>query len=308
MTWTRRTLLSASFSPLLFAKDEAGWIMRLGGAVQRDAAGNLIAIHLGDTWINDTDILDLLAFKKVQKLDLSHTRISDEGLLRLKPATQIEDLNLLYAELITDLGMNAIKGWRQLKRLNVRGTRIADDTLVIVSELSQLESLDIANTRVTDSGLENLASLTKLKNLALGRSGFSDSAMAILRVLSTLESLDLSGPARNRRGRASAAMPESVLSAIASLQGLRTLKLGHSEIDAHGLQKLAVLQRAEKLGLECCSRVNDRAMAELLAWKNLKYLNVQETKVTQAGVASLQAAKPGIQILSGPDGGTPSPA
>ena len=128
MRLSRRALLSTSLAPLLLAGDEAGWIKRLGGAVQRDGGGNITAINLGDTWINDTDILDLLAFKKLQKLDLSHTRISDEGLLRLKPARQIEDLNLLYAELITDLGVNAIKGWRQLKRLNVRGTKIANDT------------------------------------------------------------------------------------------------------------------------------------------------------------------------------------
>ncbi len=300
MTLSRRALLSASFAPLLLAGDEAAWIKRLGGSVQRDAAGNVTAINLGDTWVNDTDILDLLAFKKLQKLDLSHTRISDEGLLRLKPARQIEELNLLYAELITDLGMNAIKGWRQLKRLNVRGTKIANDTLVIVSELVQLESLDIANTRITDSGLENLAPLTRLKSLALGRSGISESAMGILRLLSTLEFLDLSGPVTQRRGRASGAMQDSVLSAIAALERLRTLKLGHSDIDAHGLQKLAVLEKAEKLGLEGCSRVNDEAMKELAAWKSLKYLDVQETKVTPAGVASLQAAKPGIQILSGP--------
>lgn len=301
MTWSRRTLLSASLARVLLAGGEAAWIARLGGAVERDAAGNVTAINLGDTWINDTDILDLLAFKKLARLDLSHTRISDEGLLRLKPARQIEDLNLLYAELITDLGMNAIKGWRQLKRLNVRGTRIANDTLAIVSELGQLESLDIANTRVTDSGLENLAALTRLKSLALGRSGISESAMGIVRLLSTLEWLDLSGPARNQRGRAGGAMQQdAVLSGIAALQGLRTLKLGHSDVDARGLRKLAVLERTEKLGLECCPRVNDEAMQELAAWKSLKYLDVQETKVTQAAVASLQAAKPGIQILCGP--------
>jgi hypothetical protein len=46
--------------------------------------------------------------------------------------------------------------------------------------------------------------------------------------------------------------------------------------------------------------VNDDAMKELAAWKNLKYLDVQETKVTPTAVANLQAAKPGIQILSGP--------
>ena len=202
----------------LACRRRSRWITRLGGAVQRDGAGDVTAINLGDTWVNDTDILDLLAFKKLQKLDLSHTRISDEGLLSLKPARQIEDLNLLYAELITDLGMNAVKGWRQLKRLNVRGTKIANDTLVIVGDLVHLESLDIANTRITDSGLENLAPLTRLKSLALGRSGISESAMGILRLLSTLEFLDLSGPVvSQRRGRASGAMQDSMVSAITAL-------------------------------------------------------------------------------------------
>ena len=31
-----------------------------------------------------------------------------------------------YAEQITDQGMNAIKEWKQLKALNVRGTRIGE--------------------------------------------------------------------------------------------------------------------------------------------------------------------------------------
>jgi hypothetical protein len=109
-------LFAASLVPLLHAGDGAGWITRLGGSVRRDAAGSVTAINLGSTWINDAEMLDLLAFKDLVQLDLSHTRISDEGLLRLHPAAQIEDLNLLYAEQITDLGMNAIKGWRRLQR------------------------------------------------------------------------------------------------------------------------------------------------------------------------------------------------
>jgi len=306
MTLSRRMLLSASLAPLLRAGDETGWIARLGGSVQRDAAGSVTAINLGDTWVNDAEVLDLLRFSKLARLDLSHTRISDEGLLSLKPAGQIEDLNLLYAELITDLGMNAIKGWRRLKRLNVRGTRISDDTLLIVSELGQLESLDLANTRITDNGLESLASLTRLKHLVLGRAQISESAMEMLRVLSTLESLDLSGPARNQRGKASGAMQDSLVSAIAGLQELRVLKLGYSDIDARGLHSLAALEKVEKLGLECCPRVDDKGLGELAAWKSLKFLDIQETKVTQAGIAALQAARPGIRILSGPAGAAPS--
>ncbi len=301
MTISRRAWISVSCASLLRAGDDPAGVLHLGGSVQRDAAGSIIGINLGDTFVNDADILDLLLFKKLRRLDLSHTRITDEGLLRLKPAGQIEDLSLLYAELITDLGINAIKGWRRLKRLNVRGTRIADETLHTVSGLSQLESLDVANTRITDDGLEHLASLTNLKHLALGRSQITETGMQMLRVLSTLESLDLGGPpARNQRKGASAPMLDSAVAAIASLQELRVLKLGHSNIDVRGLRQLAALGKVEKLGLECCPRVDDDAIKELRGWKSLKYLDLQETKVTETGVAALQAAKPGMRMLSGP--------
>jgi len=306
MILSRRSWLSACLAPVLRAGDNADWIAGLKGSVQRDGAGAVIAINLGSTWVNDMEMLDLLAYRKLQRLDLSHTRISDEGLLRLKPASQIEDLNLLYAEQITDLGMNAIRNWRKLKKLNVRGTRIADETMQTAGELRQLEFLDVANTNITDSGLENLAPLTGIKHLALGRSRLSESAMGMLGVLSTLESLDLSGPravARNQRGRAGGPMPDSLIAAISALKELRALKLGYSEIDASGLRRLAVLERVEKLGLECCPRVDDGALKELAAWKSLKYLDVQETRATEAGIAVLRAARPGIQILSGPSSG-----
>jgi internalin A len=306
MMLSRRIWLGACLAPVLRGGDNADWIARLGGSVQRDGAGAVIAIHLGATWINDMEMLDLLAYRKVQRLDLSHTRISDEGLLRLKPASQIEDLNLLYAEQITDLGLNAIRTWRKLKKLNVRGTRIADETMQIAGELRQLEFLDVANTNITDTGLENLAPLTGLKHLALGRSRLSESSMGMLGVLTTLESLDLSGPravARNQRGSAGGPMPDTLVAAISGLKELRVLKLGYSEIDASGLRRLAVLERVEKLGLECCPRVDDGGLKELAAWKSLKYLDVQETRATEAGIADLRAARPGIQILSGPSSG-----
>jgi len=63
MMFTRRALLATSLAALLRAGDEAGWITRLGGSVRRDAAGAVTAINLGSTWINDVEMLDLLAFK-----------------------------------------------------------------------------------------------------------------------------------------------------------------------------------------------------------------------------------------------------
>jgi hypothetical protein len=34
------------------------------------------------------------------------------------------------------------------------------------------------------------------------------------------------------------------------------------------------------------------ALAELVSWKSLKYLNLQDTKITEEGVAALREANP----------------
>src|SRR5205085_10128399 len=146
---------------------------------------------------------------------------------------RITELRLFYAEWITDQGMRAIREWKHLKRLDLRGTRISDGTLEIVSGLSGLEALDIAHTEVTDLGLENLITLVNLKELALGRGRLSTSGLAALRMLPTLTSLDLSGarptPPDSPTARGGGAgIPEETLKAIAELKDLRVLNLGYA--------------------------------------------------------------------------------
>jgi hypothetical protein len=273
----------------------------LHGKIKRDAAGNVIEVNLATSWINDAEMVDLLAFRKLQRLDLSHTRISDEGLLHLRPAHSIVDLNLLYAEQITDQGMSAIKDWKQLVNLNVRGTRIGDVALGIVSKLPLVESLDIANTAVTENGLEGLIPLTRIKHLAIGLNRLNDGALEILRFLTTLESLDLGGPRganRNSQRSRSTGIGAGLLRALTELTNLRTLKLGHMPVGVDEIQKLStVLTKVEKLGLEGCTRVDDQAMTALASWSALRFLDVQDTAVTAAAVDTLRKAKPAIKIL-----------
>ena len=285
--------------------DPADWLTHLGAAVQRDTAGNIVAVNLRGSWINDDDMLDVARLPHLQRLDLSHTRISDDGMLHLKSARNITDLNLFYSEWLTDQGLTAIRDWKQLKRLNLRGTRISDGTLAIVSKLTGLEALDIANTQVSDNGLDYLITLTNLKELSIGRSRLSESALEVLRMLPTLTYLDLSGaraapPDMGRRRGEGGGMPENLLKAIAELKELRVLKLGYSGINADGLRILNPLAKLEKLGLEFCRGVDDKAAAELAQWKSLKYLDLQETKVTPEGLERLRRARPELAILASP--------
>jgi internalin A len=284
------------------------WISSLGGKSTADPAGNVTAVNLRGTWVTDVDLIELAKMPRLERLDLSHTRISDEGMLYLRPARKITDLNLYSAEQVTDQGMAAIKDWTQLRRLNVRGTRISDGTLAIVSHLPQLESLDVANTPVTENGLDYLMTLTSLKELSLGRRRLNDNTLEVLRLLGTLTYLDLGGPGTedrpdmtlDRRSGEAGAMRESMVRAIAGLKNLRVLKLGHSNISTGGLAAFNALSSLEKLGLEGCRRIDDGAVAELAGWKNLKYVDLQDTAVTEKGLRTLRSHRPDLNVLANP--------
>jgi len=299
----------------LYAADPAQWIASLGGKVERDAKGNIVAVNLRGSWVSDVELIDIAHLPKLERLDLSHTRITDEGMLNLKPATGIRELNLYYAELITDQGMSAIRNWTMLRRLNVRGTRVANGTLEIVSHLPHLEALDIANTQVTDNGLDLLIALTGLKELAIGRTrSGGEMDLSFLRMMTSLTALDLSGArpvppdmgGRRRRAPAMPPIPPKTVEALAELKNLRTLKMGYSGISASDLKTLGVLGNIEKLGLEECPRVDDAAVAELAHWKSLKYLDLQATHTSPAAVDTLRKVKPDIVILFSP--AAPAPA
>jgi len=292
---------------MLQAGDVTDWVAGLGGKVQRDAAGNVVAVNLRGTWADDVEMIDIARLPKLRRLDLSHTRITDEGMLHLKSASQIEDLDLYYAEWVTDQGMTAIKNWKKLKRLDVRGTRISNGTLEIVSHMPQLEALDISNSQVTDNGMDMLITLTNLKELALGQGRGSPGDLGFLRVLTTLTSLDIGGAkptppdmgGNRKAGRDPAPpVPENTIKAMAELKELRELRMGYMGVSSANLKALSVLENVEKLGLQECPRVDDAALAELLSWKSLKYLDLQDTKVTEQGVAALRKAKPGLVILT----------
>ena len=292
---------------MLHAGDVTDWVAGLGGKVERNAAGKVVAVNLRGTWADDVEMIDIGRLPKLQRLDLSHTRITDEGMLNLKPATQIEDLNLYYSEWITDQGMTAIKNWKKLKRLDVRGTRISNGTLEIVSHMPQLEALDISNTQVTDNGMDMLITLTSLKELSLGQGRRGRAGdLGFLRVLTTLTSLDIGGAqptppdmgGRKVERPPVPPLPATTLKAMAELKQLRVLRMGYTGVSAADLKALSVLENVEKLGIEECPRVDDAALAELVGWKSLKYLDLQDTKVTERGVAALRKAKPGLVILT----------
>ena len=299
------------------AASNTDWIDDLGGAVTRDASGEVTGVDLRATWVTDTDLRKLAEFPKLTYLNLSLTRITDQGMQELKNLPGIVELNLRFAEYVTDEGLAAVKGWKNLKRLNVHGTKISDTTLEHISGITTIESLDIGSSMVTDVGLERLSSLTRLKELTMGGNELGDAGLQALRLLPGLTYLDLNGRQGTDSNVWTIGMSDRGLDALLTLKELRELRFGCTtlgvgsegarfatvkmmNVSARWLEQMKALPKLERLKLQGCDGVEDDAMNVLAEFPSLKEVDLKGSAVTAKGLAVLRAAKPNIRIYSGP--------
>lgn len=303
-------------APLGLASD-TNWIEDLGGAVTRDASGQVTGVDLRATWVTDTDLRKLAQFPKLTHLNLSLTRITDQGMQELKNLPGIVDLNLRFAEYVTDEGLAAVKNWRKLKRLNVHGTKISDTTLDHISGITTLESLDAGSAMVTDVGIERLSSLPNLKELTIGGNELGDAGLQALRLLPGLTYLDLNGRQGTDSNVWTISMSDKGLEALLTLTELRELRFGCTtlgvgregqrfatvnmmSVTSRWLEKMKALTKLERLKLQGCDRVDDDSMNVLATFPSLREIDLKGTAVTGKGIAFLREAKPDARIYHGP--------
>jgi Leucine-rich repeat (LRR) protein len=258
-----------------------------------------VAVDLRGGWITDSDLAELASLPELARLDIPLTRISDHGMQQLKNASGITDLNLYFDELLDDAGLSAIKGWRRLKRLNVRGTKVTDMTVRYVASVPSIESLDIGFTQVTDVGLDPLASLPNLTELSIGGNKLTGSGLQPLRQMTGLTYLDLSGAQRTDSGLWSISLTEAGFDVLAMLGNLRHLRLNGLLVTSRGLEKLNKLAKLERLDLQGCKRVGDDAVPALASFPALRLVDLKGTGVTEKGMEQFRRAKPPCMILSG---------
>ena len=299
------------------SSEDAQWIEDVGGTVIRDPAGRITGVDLRASWVTDTDLRKLLQLPLLNYLDLSLTRITDQGMQELKSATGIVELNLYFAEYVTDEGLAAIKDWKKLKRLNLHGTKVSDTTLEHISGITTLESVNVGSAMITDVGIERLASLPNLKELTMGGNELGDAGLQALRQIPGLTFLDLSGRQGTDSNIWAINMSDVGLDAVLTLKDLRELRFGctskgigiegarfatvsTTDVSVRWLEKLKTLPKLERLKLQGCSRVDDAAIHALIALPSLRDVDLKGTSVTEKGLAALRAAKPKARIYSGP--------
>jgi hypothetical protein len=66
------------------------------------------------------------------------------------------------------------------------------------------------------------------------------------------------------------------------------------------LEQLESLVKLQRLKVQGCGRINDDAVAALIAMPALREIDLKGTSVTEKGVARLRAAKPDAVVYVGP--------
>jgi internalin A len=302
----RRLLLLVIFTTSAFAAD-VKWIDDLGGHVSKDGQGRVTGVSLRGTWVGDADLRHLTELPELSNLDLSLTHITDQGMSELRSLPGITELNLYFAEYVTDEGIAAIKDWKKLRTLNLHGTKVSD---------TALESLNVGSTLMTDVGLERLTTLPNLKELTMGGNELGDAGLQALRQMPGLTYLDLSGRQGTDKNVWTIAMSETGLAAVLTLKNLRELrfacvsigvgiegtKLGEVSlltVTPKWLEEMKALPKLEKLKLQGCNRVDDQAVSTLIAMPNLHEVDLQGTSVTEQGAAKLRTARPNAVVYVG---------
>jgi Leucine-rich repeat (LRR) protein len=277
--------------PVVVAAADTAWIEHAGGSL------NAGAVDLRASWVTDSDLPRLAEVPGLKRLDLSLTRISDRGLRALKNLPAVEELNLYFAEQITDEGVSIVKNWKHLRRLNVRGTKITDATLEFLAGVPTLEWLDIGWAQITDTGLEHLSSLSNLRHLAMGGNKLTDTSLQFLRQMPQLEYLDIGGAQRTDSGLWSLSLTETGVQAIASVTALRELRMAGSSVTVRGLDLLRGLTKLERLNLQACKRLRDDAAATLAQFRSLRELDVKDSGLSEQAVARIRQSLPDCQVL-----------
>jgi Leucine-rich repeat (LRR) protein len=278
------------------AAADTRWIEKAGGVVTIEE-GKVVAADLRSSWITDSDMPRLAQLPDLKRLDLSLTRISDRGLHALKTAPAIEDLNLYFAEQITDEGASVVRNWRHLRRLNLRGTKITDSTLEFVAAVPTIEWLDIGWAQITDTGLDRLTSLTHLRWLTMGGNKLTDTSLQFLRQMPQIEYLDIGGQQRTDSGLWSLLLTDTGIQAIATVTELRELRLSGTAVTSRGLALLQPLPKLERLSLQGCRRLRDDATSTLSTFHHLQWLDLKDSGLNKDAVARVRSALPDCKVV-----------
>lgn len=146
-------------------------------------------LRLGETRITDEGLRHLSNLS-LRRLDLEKGTISGAGVRHLD-LSRLEELTFEEAPRVDDAALEALRGAKALRRLNLEESAVTDAGLAHLAACTALEWLDVDHTRVTDKGVAHLAALPSLRALSIEDTFVTDAAIEHFQRMRSLKRLEI---------------------------------------------------------------------------------------------------------------------
>lgn len=160
----------------------------------------------------------------------------------------------------------------ELTNLSLVGPTITDEFVAELAPLKKLRQLRIENTNITSAAIAMLSGFPELRNLNIRRNvNLDGDALKALTKIAKLERLEL---LYNNFSLG------ALVSNLPKIQTLKMLDLrGIDSVDNSVIKRIAQLENLEELRVR--KSVSDAGVEHLIACKNLKTLDFQDTSLTE---------------------------
>uniref|UniRef100_A0A0D9WDV5 Disease resistance R13L4/SHOC-2-like LRR domain-containing protein n=1 Tax=Leersia perrieri TaxID=77586 RepID=A0A0D9WDV5_9ORYZ len=253
--------------------------------------------------LNSSAVWALSGMSTLKELDLSRcSKITDAVIKHLASIESLEKLHVSQTGL-TDNGVMAISSLENLRLLDLGGIRITDKALWSLQVLTQLQHLDIWGSEITNKGASVLEAFTSLSFLNI-----SWTHVTCLPFIQTMRCLNMSNCTVHSicsgDPKAVIQLEKFIVSAASfgTVPSLITLSLAHTKVDDSALWYISMMPSLRILNLSrTCIKgfmiENSVKMLSMSALEELKYLeslNLDNTQLTDDVIpplASFRALK-----------------
>lgn len=180
--------------------------------VPPEYADEVVEVYWRDPELNEQKLAVLRGLASVEKLELSGSKVTSQGLKHLASLSRLYMLHLDGTE-VGDDGLSQLAKMSGLAVLSLDETQVTDAGLAQLAKMPNLERLYLNGTKVTDAGLAHLGKLSKLKELSLVNTAISDTGLVHLKGLKSLEMLKVYDTRVTQQGmnELHAALPKCVV-------------------------------------------------------------------------------------------------
>jgi Leucine-rich repeat (LRR) protein len=229
---------------------------------------------------------------------LTGPKFTKKALALLQKVKGLDVLDLRFSSL-DNKDLLCLTGLKNLKRLDIGGTKIMDGGLEFFETFTILEELNLDNMPIGDKGVEHLKLLKNLRSLDLGRTNVADKGLSYLKDLTNLQSLNISKTKITDAGLIH-------LKHFKNLEGLGLALMGR-QISGPGLAHLRKVQKLKSLWLHG-TILSDADLVHLKLLVELRQLVLTETPIGNQGIVHLAALKLDFLDLEGTKVGDPGVA